>query len=41
MAAEMSEQYRKRGARRTALLLTLLAITFYLGFIAMSVLRAQ
>ena len=32
---------RKRGVRRAALWLALVALAVYLGFIAMSVLRAQ
>jgi hypothetical protein len=32
---------RKRGVRRTALWLALVALAVYLGFIAMSVLRGQ
>ncbi|HET9446756.1 MAG TPA: hypothetical protein VFO35_10880 [Steroidobacteraceae bacterium] len=40
MAAELSGHDRKRGVRRTALWLGLLAATFYLGFIAMSVWRS-
>ncbi len=34
-------QARKRQIRRTVFLLVLLVLTFYFGFIAMSVLRAQ
>ena len=42
MVAEASEQqYRKRSARRTALWLAVLAAAFYLGFIALGVLRSQ
>ena len=33
-------QYRKRSVRRTALWLALVAVAFYLGFIAMGVLRS-
>jgi hypothetical protein len=32
---------RQRAARRTAIWLALLAVTLYLGFIAMGVLNAQ
>jgi hypothetical protein len=39
VAAEVSGQDRKRGVRRTALWLGLLAAMFYLGFIAMGVWR--
>jgi hypothetical protein len=37
VAAEVSGQDRKRGIRRTALWLALLAAGFYLGFIALAV----
>ena len=40
MAAEMSGHDRKRGVRRSALWLGLLAATFYFGFIAASVWRS-
>jgi hypothetical protein len=40
MAAEMSGHDRKRGVRRRALWLGLLAATFYFGFIAASVWRS-
>ena len=41
MAVETSgHDDRRRGVRRTALWLALLAIAFYLGFIAMGVLRS-
>ena len=41
MAAETSgHDDRKRGARRTALWLALIAVAFYLGVIAMGVLRS-
>jgi hypothetical protein len=40
VAAEISGQDRKRGVRRSALWLTLLAALFYLGFIAMGVWRS-
>jgi hypothetical protein len=40
MAAEISERDRRRGVRRTALWLGLLAATFYFGFIAASVWRS-
>jgi hypothetical protein len=39
MAAEVSGPDRKR-ARRTALWLTLIAVLFYVGFIAMGVWRS-
>ena len=39
MAAEVSGPDRKRGVRRTALWLALLAAAFYLGFIALAVWR--
>lgn len=35
------QQAQRKTIRRTAILLFALAATFYLGFIAMSVLRAQ
>jgi hypothetical protein len=41
MAAETSSHdARKRNVRRTALWLALVAVAFYLGFIAMGVLRS-
>jgi hypothetical protein len=40
VAAEVSQHDRKRGARRTALWLALLAALFYIGFIAMGVWRS-
>jgi hypothetical protein len=40
VAAELSGHDRKRGVRRTALWLGLLAAAFYFGFIAMSVWRS-
>jgi len=41
MAAETSgHDDRKRGVRRTARWLALVAVAFYLGFIAMGVLRS-
>jgi hypothetical protein len=39
VAAEVSGQNSKRGVRRTALWLALLAAVFYLGFIALAVWR--
>jgi hypothetical protein len=38
---ELSPEERKRRVRRTALWLALLAIAFYVGFIAMSVMRTH
>ena len=41
MAVETSgHDDRRRGVRRTALWLALVAVAFYLGFIAMGVLRS-
>jgi hypothetical protein len=40
VAAEISDQDRKRGVRRTAFWLALLAALFYVGFIAMGVWRS-
>jgi hypothetical protein len=40
VAAEISGSDRKRGVRRTALWLGLLAAVFYFGFIAMGVWRS-
>jgi hypothetical protein len=40
VAAEVQGHDRKRGVRRTALWLGLLAAGFYLGFIAMGVWRS-
>ena len=40
MATEIRDPDRKRGVQRTTVLLALLAAMFYLGFIAMSILRA-
>jgi hypothetical protein len=37
VAVEVSGQARKRGIRRTALWLALVAAAFYLGFIALAV----
>jgi hypothetical protein len=37
VAAEVSGHDRKRGVRRTALWLSLLAAMFYIGFIALGV----
>ncbi|HSN72162.1 MAG TPA: hypothetical protein VLT59_11660 [Steroidobacteraceae bacterium] len=39
-AGDGGDQERKRRVRRMALLLALLALTFYLGFIALGVLNA-
>ena len=36
----MDEQERRRNIRRTALLVAAVALAFYLGFIALGVLRA-
>jgi hypothetical protein len=36
----MDEQERKKGIRRTALVVALIAIAFYLGFIMMGVMRS-
>ena len=41
MASEIRDPERKRGVQRTVLWLLLLAATFYFGFIAMAVMRAQ
>jgi hypothetical protein len=41
MATEIRDPERKRGVQRTLLWLVLLAATFYFGFIAMAVMRAQ
>lgn len=40
MAAELSGHDRKRGVRRTALWLALLAGVFYFGFIALGIWRS-
>jgi hypothetical protein len=40
VAAALSDPERKRGARRTALWLALLAALIYIGFIAMGVWRS-
>jgi hypothetical protein len=40
VAAEISDQDRKRSVRRMALWLALLAALFYVGFIAMGVWRS-
>jgi hypothetical protein len=40
VAADLSDHDRKRNVRRTALLLALLAATFYLGIIAIGVWRS-
>ena len=36
----MDEQERKKNIRRTALIVAAVAIAFYIGFIAMGVLRS-
>jgi len=36
----MSDAERKKGIRRTALILTVVALAFFFGFIAIGVLRA-
>jgi len=36
----MNDVERKKGIRRTALIVTAIAIAFYIGFIAIGVLRA-
>lgn len=36
----MEEQERKRNIRRTALIVAAIALAFYLGFIALGVLRS-
>jgi hypothetical protein len=41
MATEIRDPERKRGVQRTVLWLLLLAATFYFGFIAMAVMKAQ
>ena len=41
MATEIRDSERKRGVQRTVIWLLLLAATFYFGFIAMAVMRAQ
>ncbi|HEY0684500.1 MAG TPA: hypothetical protein VGD45_19340 [Steroidobacter sp.] len=41
MATEIRDPERKRGVQRTVLWLLLIAATFYFGFIAMAVMRAQ
>ncbi len=41
MAATLPEPDRKRSVRRTALWLALLAAAFYLGFIALGVIRSM
>lgn len=37
----LSEEERRRKVRRTALVLGLVALTFYVGFIVMSVMRSR
>ena len=41
MATPVSDDDRRRGVRRTALWLALLAAAIYLGFIAMSIVRGN
>lgn len=41
MAVQLNETDRKRGIRRTALWLSLLACGFYVGFILLSVLNSK
>jgi len=41
VATEIRDSERKRGVQRTVIWLLLLAATFYFGFIAMAVMRAQ
>ncbi|HEY4368376.1 MAG TPA: hypothetical protein VGN07_14165 [Steroidobacteraceae bacterium] len=41
MATEVNNRDQKRGIRRTALWLTLVALSFYAAFILMSVVRAR
>lgn len=41
MAAQLNDRDRKKGVRRTALLLGLLAFAFYAAFIANAVLHAK
>ena len=36
----MDEQERKKGIRRTALIMAAIALAFYLGFIMMGVMRS-
>ncbi len=36
----MSDEQRTKGIRRTALILTVIALTFFFAFIAMGVVRA-
>jgi hypothetical protein len=36
----MEEQERKKGIRRTALIMAVIALAFYLGFIMMGVIRS-
>ena len=41
MASEIRDQDRKRGVQKTVIWLLLIAATFYFGFIAMAVWRAN
>jgi hypothetical protein len=41
MAVQINESDRKRGIRRTALWLSLLAFAFYAGFILLGVLNSR
>jgi hypothetical protein len=41
MTAQLLDRERRRAVRRTALWLGLLALAFYFGFIAMSVVRGS
>jgi hypothetical protein len=41
MAVQINESDRKRGIRRTALWLSLLAFAFYAGFILLGVLNSK
>ena len=41
MATSMSDDDRRRGVKRTALWLALLAAAIYFGFIAMSIMRGS
>ncbi len=41
MAAQINETDRRRGVRRTALWLSLLAFGFYAGFILLGVLNSR
>ena len=41
MATELNNRDQKRGIRRTALWLTLVALAFYAAFILMGVMRSR